>query len=130
MDKDIPAFADWFDAHLKAPAGSKAADAPIPAVRARDHVGERRTVETTIAASKDAAKRREYYLDSEADFGDVKNFSVVISYDHADRFKAAGVENPAEHFKGKTIRVTGTLILENGQVRIRVEDPSQIKAVE
>ena len=130
IDKDLVAFADWFDAHLKKPGESKADDRPIPAAQARDHVGERRTVETTIVASKDALKRREYYLDSEPNFGDEKNFTVVISYDHADKFKAAGIEDPAGHFKGKTIRVTGTLIRENDQVRIRVEDPGQIKTVE
>ena len=54
----------------------------------------------------------------------------VISYDHAEKFKAAGIENLAEHFKGKTIRVTGSIIQENQQVRIRVELPEQIKVVD
>ena len=129
FDKEFGVFAKWFDQHLKERGGESKTIA-IPAAQARDHVGERRTVETTIAASKDATKRREYYLDSEPNFGDEKNFTVVISYDHADKFKAAGIDNPAEHFKGKTIRVTGTLIRENNQVRIRVEDPAQIKPVE
>ena len=130
LDKDVASFADWFDAHLKKPGESKADAGPIPAAQAREHVGERRTVETTIRASKDAARRREYYLDSEPDFGDEKNFAVVISHDHADKFKAAGIEDPAGHFKGKTIRVTGTIIREDQQVRIRVEAPEQIKVVE
>jgi hypothetical protein len=88
------------------------------------------TVESTIQASKDSANRHEYYLDSEPNFSDAKNFTVVISYDHADKFRKAGIDNPAAHFKGKTIRVTGTILQENQQFRIRVEDPSQIKIVE
>jgi len=107
----------------KAPAVVKAADA-------RNHVDERCTVELTVRSSKNAAPRREYYLDSEEDFHDEKNFAVVISYDHADLFKKAGIDDPAEHYKGKSLRVTGKVIRENDQVRIRVEDPKQIKIVE
>jgi acetyl esterase/lipase len=129
QDKDLITFADWFDAHLKKPADSKS-EAPIPAAQAKDHIGERATVEMTVAASKNAEKRLEYYLDSEPNFSDEKNFCVVIGYDHAKPFADAGIANPAEHYKGKTLRVTGTIIRENEQTRIRVEDPGQIKIVE
>jgi acetyl esterase/lipase len=125
IGEDVAILADWFDAHLKKPV-----EAPIRSERARDHVGERLTVETTIQASKDAEKRREIYLDSEADFNDEKNFAVVISYDSLDKFKAAGIDDPANHYKGKKLQVTGTIIQENQQVRIRVEEPGQIKVVE
>ena len=107
----------------KPPAVVKAADA-------RNHIDERCTVELTVRSSKNAAPRREYYLDSEEDFHDEKNFAVVISYDHADLFKKAGIDDAAEHYKGKSLRVTGKVIRENDQVRIRVEDPKQIKIVE
>jgi acetyl esterase/lipase len=131
MEKDIATLADWFDAHLKKPAESKAdATAPVRSDQAKNHVGERLTVETTIQASKDAAKHKEIYLDAETDFSDPKNFAVVIAYDRLDKFKAAGIEDPTGHYKGKTLRVTGTIIQEDDQVRIRVEDPEQIKVVE
>jgi acetyl esterase/lipase len=129
LDKDILGCADWFDAHLKKPTASKA-DAKIPSAQAKDHVGERLTVEATIQASKDSANHREYSLDSESNFNDPKNFAVVVSYDQVDKFRKAGIDNPAAHFKGKTIRVTGVVTQENQQVRIRIEDPSQIKIVE
>ncbi len=102
----------------------------VAATEAKDHVDTRCTVEMTVRASKNAAKRGEYYLDSEEDFQDEKNFAVVISYDHADLFKKAGIEDPSEHYKGKKLRVTGKVIRENDQIRIRVEDPKQIKVVE
>jgi len=108
-------------------------DKPLKVVAAPDaknHVNERCTVEMTVRSSKDAAPRREYYLDSEEDFHDEKNFAVVISYDHADLFQKAGIDNPAEHYKGKKLRVTGKVIEENDQIRIRVEDPAQIKIVD
>jgi len=113
--------------------GASAEDEKPPAVvaapDAKKHIDERCTVEMTVQSSKNAAPRREYYLQSEKDFRDDKNFAVVISYDHADLFKQAGIDDPSEHYRGKKLRVTGKVIRENDQVRIRVEDPKQIKIV-
>ena len=36
----------------------------------------------------------------------------------------------AEHFKEKTIRVTGQVIAEDDQIRIRIEDPKRIEIIE
>jgi hypothetical protein len=102
----------------------------VSAPDAKNHVGQQCTVEMTVRSSKNAAPRREYYLDSEEDFHDENNFAVVISYDHADSFQQAGIADPSEHYKGKKIRVTGKVIRENDQVRIRVEAPDRIKVVE
>jgi hypothetical protein len=102
----------------------------VAAADAKSHVDERCTVEMKVRASKDAGPRREYYLDSEEDFHDEKNFAVVISYDHAEKFKNAGIDNPAEYYMGKKLRVTGKVIAENDQVRIRADDPAQIKIVD
>lgn len=102
----------------------------VDASEARNHVDETCTVEMTVRSSKNAAGRREYYLDSEPDFRDAKNLAVVISYDHADKFREAGISDPAEHFRNKTVQVTGKIIREAEQVRIRVEDPKMIKVVD
>ncbi|MDR3639572.1 MAG: hypothetical protein P4L84_37570 [Isosphaeraceae bacterium] len=112
-----------------ASASESVAKEVIAAAEARNHVDQNCTVEMTVRSSKNAAHKREYYLDSEEDFRDEKNLALVISYDHADVFKQAGVDDPAEHYKGKLIRVTGKVIRENEQVRIRVEDPKQIQKV-
>ena len=40
------------------------------------------------------------------------------------------IYDPAEHFKDKTIRVTGKVIEEDDQIRIRVEDPKKIELAE
>jgi len=107
---------------------SEAADEPkvIEAAEARKHIDETCTVAMTVRSSKDAAPRREYYLDSEPDFRDERNLAVVISYDHADRFREAGINDPAAHYRDKAVRVTGKIIHEADQVRIRVEDPKHI----
>jgi hypothetical protein len=102
----------------------------VAAADAKNHVDERCTVEMTVRSSKNAAPRREYYLDSEEDFHDENNFAVVISYDHVEPFQRAGIDDPAEHYRGKKLRVTGTVIHENDQIRIRVEKPEQIKIVD
>jgi hypothetical protein len=102
----------------------------IPAAQAKDHIGERCTVEMTVKASKNASHRRTYYLDSETDYRDPKNFAVIVSYDDAEKFKPAGIEDLAEHYRGKTIRVTGKVIAEDDQTRIHVTEPEQIKLVE
>ena len=46
------------------------------------------------------------------------------------KFQEAGIDDPADYYKGKTIRVTGKVIKEDDEVRIRVDDPKQIKLVE
>jgi hypothetical protein len=115
-------------------AGASSDDGKPPAVvaapDAKNHIDVQRTVEMTVRSSKNAAPRREYYLDSEEDFRDEKNCAVVISYDHADLFKKAGIDDPAEYYKGKKLQVTGKVIRESDQVRIRVEDPEKIKIVD
>ncbi len=101
----------------------------VPAAEAKGHVGERCTIEMTVRASKNSVRHKEFYLDSESDFRDPKNFAVVIEYRYAESFKCAGIDDPATHFKGKTIRATGLVIREEDQTRIRVEDPEQIQVV-
>jgi hypothetical protein len=108
----------------------KPAEKVIPAAQAREHIGKECTAVMTVKSSKNAAPRKTYFLDSEEDFHDEKNLAIVISYDHADKFREAGIVDPAEYYKGKTIQVTGKVIDEDDQVRIRVEDPKQIKLVE
>ena len=46
------------------------------------------------------------------------------------KFKEARVDDPAAHFKGKTILVTGKVTLYQERPQIRVEDPKQIQVVE
>jgi hypothetical protein len=102
----------------------------VTASDAKNHIDKRCTVEMTVRSSKNAAPRREYYLDSEEDFHDENNFAVVISYDHAEAFQKVGINDPAEYYKGKKLRVTGTVIHENDQTRMRVETPDKIKVMD
>lgn len=44
----------------------------------------------------------------------------------ARSLKAAGISDPTDHFKGKTIRATGTVKEVDGVPRIEVSDAKQI----
>jgi hypothetical protein len=116
--------------HSRHDVNNQKAQKVIPAAEVRNHVGQECTALMKVKASKDAAPRRTYFLDSEEDFHDRDNLSVVISYDHALKFREAGIDNPAEHYKDRTVRVTGKVIEEDEQIRIRVEDPKNIEIVE
>lgn len=102
----------------------------FPADQAQDHIGETATFRLTVQSSHNAAKRSTYYLDSEEDFHDDDNLSVVIAHEHADAFKKAGIDDPAVYYRNKLIEVTGQVIEEDDQVRIRVTAPDQIKLIE
>jgi hypothetical protein len=87
-------------------------------------------VEVTIKAAKNRLEPRgEIYLDCEEDFRDEKNLATVITRAGAEAFKRQGVEDPAEYFRGKTIRVRGKVIIKEERPRIEVEDPKQIEVV-
>jgi hypothetical protein len=104
---------------------------PLTTAEAIKRENQEVTVEMAIKASKNALQqRKEIYLDSEEDFRDPKNLAAVINEEGAAKFKEAGVEDPAEHFRGKTIRVSGTITRVDDRPRIVVSDPKQIKVVE
>jgi hypothetical protein len=106
-------------------------DKHLTAVEARKKVGEKITVEMTVQAAKDRLEKRgEIYLDSETDFRDEKNFAVVITKAGAASLKAAGIDNPAEHFKDKKIRATGTVKEVDKVPSIEIDDAKQIRLVD
>jgi hypothetical protein len=105
-------------------------DQPLTPAEAIKMVNKKVTVEMVVRSSKNAlAKRHEIYLDSEENFRDEKNLAVVITEKGAGKFKEAGIEDPAAHFRNKTIRVTGTVILKEKRPRIEIDDPKAIKLV-
>ena len=107
---------------------SGAEDKPLTPVEARKKVGEKISVEMTVRAAKDRLEKRgEIYLDSETDFRDEKNFAVVITKAGAASLKKAGVANPAEHYKDKKIRATGTVKEVDKVPRIEIDDAKQIR---
>ena len=104
---------------------------PLTPVEAIKKVNEEVTVQMLVKATKNRLEKRgEIYLDSEEDFKDEKNLGVVVTKAAAAKFKEAGVDDPAVHFKDKTIRVRGTVVMKEERPRIEVDDPKQIRIVE
>jgi DNA/RNA endonuclease YhcR with UshA esterase domain len=108
--------------------GLAADEKPLTPVQARKMVGKTVIVEMTVRAAKDRLDRRgEIYLDSEEDFKDQKNFAVVITRAGARKLKAAGITDPARHFKGKKIQATGKVKEVDKVPRIEIDDAKQIR---
>jgi hypothetical protein len=110
---------------------ASADDKPLSAVEARKKIGEKITVEMTVRATKDRLEKRgEIYLDAEPDFRDEKNFAVVVTRAGAASLKTAGIDSPADHFRDKKIRATGTVKEVDKVPRIEIDEAGQIKLVE
>jgi hypothetical protein len=108
------------------------ADKVIPAAEAGTYLNRQVVVEMLVRASKDEKPREVFYLDSERDYRDKKNFAVVIAYRDLGAFKKAGVTDPSAFYKGKKIRVRGKVTFDEKekQVQLHVQSPAQIQVVE
>jgi DNA/RNA endonuclease YhcR with UshA esterase domain len=100
---------------------------PVTPAEAAKKVNEKVTVEFEV---KSTGGKGVCFLNSEADFKDAKNFTVFIPEEVVEKFKKAKVEDPRAHFKGKTVRVTGTVTLYREKPQIKVDDPDQVKVVD
>ena len=102
---------------------------PLSAPEARTRINEQITVELVVKAAKNCQRCSLMFLESEEDHHDLKNFAVAVTDTGKARFREAKIDDPAGHFKGKTIRVTGLVIVKDNQPQIEVDDPRQIEAV-
>jgi DNA/RNA endonuclease YhcR with UshA esterase domain len=101
---------------------------PVTPAEAAKLVDKKVTVEMEVKSTGKASGV--YFLDSEEDFKSETNFTKFISKEGAMKFKEAKVDDPAAQFKGKTVRVTGTVKLYRDKPEIAVDDTKQIEIVE
>jgi hypothetical protein len=100
---------------------------PLGPVEARKKVGSEIVVRMNVKAARDRLERRgEISLDAEEDFKDEKNFAVVVTKQGVASLKEAGIADPAEHFKGKTITARGKVKEVDGVPRIEIDEAKQI----
>jgi predicted RecB family nuclease len=102
----------------------------ISPVEASQRLNEPVTVEMPIRQSKACTCSSQFFLDCEENKRDPKNLGLVVTTAGAAKFKEVGIDDPADHFKGKTIRVQGIVILKASRPYIEVDDPGQIEIVE
>ena len=102
---------------------------PLSAPEARTRINEQITVDLVVKAAKNCQRCSLMFLDSEQDHHDLKDFAVAVTDTGKARFREAKIDDPAGHFKGRTIRVTGKVILKDSQPQIEVDEPTQIEPV-
>jgi DNA/RNA endonuclease YhcR with UshA esterase domain len=107
----------------------KGIDMSIASQEAASRINEQVTVEMLVKAAKNCQRCGQIFLDSEQDHHDQKNLAVAITEAGKGKFREAQVDDPAGHFKGKTIRVTGVVTVKDNQPQIKVDDPRQIEIV-
>jgi uncharacterized protein (TIGR03067 family) len=100
---------------------------PIGPAEAAKKVNEHVTLQMDVKAA--SGRDRYCFLNSEENFRDAKTFTVFINTDALAKFKEAKIENPAAHFKGKTVQVTGKVVLYNNRPEIVLSGPDAIKIV-
>jgi hypothetical protein len=100
---------------------------PLTPLEAANRGGEQVTVEMLVRAAKNCPHCSQIFLDSEEDHHDPNNLAVAVTDTGAARFKGVRIDDPARHFQGKTIRVTGVVTLKDNRPQIEVDDPGQIE---
>lgn len=99
----------------------------LSAVEAINRINETVTVEMLVQRTKRCSGSKQVFLDSEANHHDPKNLGVIITETGLAKFNEAGIDDPAAHFSGKTIRVRGVVIRKENRPYIEVNELSQIE---
>ncbi len=104
----------------------------IPPEATTAYAGEKATVEFRVEAGTLLSDRDDpmCFLNSMKNFRSEDNFTAVIFSEGLEKFQRAGINDPAEQFRNKTIRVTGEIGLRQGKAQIIVEYVGQIEVVE
>jgi uncharacterized protein (TIGR03067 family) len=100
---------------------------PLTPAEAAKKVNEEVTLQMDVKAS--SLRGTNCWLNSESNYRDAKTFTVFINKDAMEKFKAAKIEDPAAHFRGKTIRVSGKVELYQNRPEIILSGPDAIKIV-
>ncbi len=98
----------------------------VPVHLATRFAGQRATVELVARSGTVLADRSRAFINSEEDYRAATNFTVVLSGDVLTAFKAAGINDPIEHFRGQIVRVTGVISLRQDRPQIVLSDRTQI----
>jgi DNA/RNA endonuclease YhcR with UshA esterase domain len=101
---------------------------PVGPAEAAKKVNEEVTLQMEVKSA--TLRQGVCFLNSEADFKDAKNFTVFIDKDGVAKFKEAKIDDPAAHFKGKTILVKGKVTLYRDRPEIKVSSPDAIRVVD
>lgn len=97
-----------------------------PAEALKGKVGDEVTLQFEVKGGRLTADKRRLFLNSEADFKDEKNFTVVMN---AKSREGTWKDATGDTFKGKTVRIKGKLSKFQNQIQIEVDDEKQVEVV-
>ena len=97
---------------------------------AREHVGDEVTVEVVVKGGRKLADKEICFLNSQQDHRASDTFTAVIFRTGLARYAADGIDDPAETFRDKRVRVTGVVEERSGQAQIVVASPAQLEVVD
>ena len=101
------------------------------AAEAMKHLDRAWTTEFVVRATGSTRNKKRVFLNSARDFRSVENLTVVLDLAALKKgLEAAKVGNPAKHYAGKKIKVSGTVSLFGGRPQIVVKTLEQIGIVE
>jgi DNA/RNA endonuclease YhcR with UshA esterase domain len=100
---------------------------PIGPTEAGKEVGKKVLVQMTVKSS--TLRGEICFLNSEADFKDEKDFTLFIPADAMAKFKAAKIDDPAKHFKGKLVQATGKVVMYRDRPEIKLTGPEDLKII-
>jgi DNA/RNA endonuclease YhcR with UshA esterase domain len=108
-------------------AGTGDPEKPLTPEAAAKKIDQKCTVEMLVASV--GKSTGVYFLNSKEDYKDKDNFTVFINKEGVASLKDAKIDDPEAHFKSKTVRVTGTVVLYRDRPEIVVDKAEQIKIV-
>lgn len=121
------------EAAVAEPAAAERSPETLPVIAPEEglaHLDEKCSVEFVVKGGTFLKDKQICFINSLKDHRDKTNFTAVIFREGLARFAADEIEDPAAHFMGKTIRVSGRLAEHRGQAQIVVETPSQIEVID
>ncbi|MBI1368939.1 MAG: DNA-binding protein [Planctomycetes bacterium] len=103
-------------------------EAIVPWSEAKQHVGKTCTVEGPVAGAVylEHIKGKPTFLNVGKDHPDPSRFVIVIWGDDRAKFG----ESPEKNYVGKTVRVTGKVVLHKDIPQIEIKSPDMLKVVE
>jgi hypothetical protein len=110
----------WLRADLPAEATIEYLSPAISELRAK--LGEEQTVDFRVQGT---GGRSHLFINSKGNFLDSDCFTAVVEPDQVPAFSSRGLSDPAAELIGKTVRVTGTVVINErnvDQIQIRISD--------
>ena len=103
----------------------------IQAAEAKDNVGKEVVVEFMVVGGRMLEDKGICFLNSSTDQNDPDGFTAFITKTGLSKFKdEAKIDNPADQFMNKKIRVSGKIKKYKDKAEIEVSSPNQVKMME